>query len=165
MIHRIRGLVLPVVFAFAFIFCSLSVFVHPAFWWPSGMFAALTLIGIIDLLQPAHALLRNYPILGHLRFLLEDFGPEMRQYFVESNTSGASFNRDQRSLIYQRSKGVKDKKPFGTELNVYADGYAWLEHSLLPAEVVPDAARALRVEVGGPGCDQPYSASVFNISA
>lgn len=165
MIHQIRGLVVPVIFAFAFVFCALSLFVHPAFWWPTVVLAGLLVIGLVDLFQPAHALLRNYPLLGHLRFLLEDFGPEMRQYFVESNTSGTPFNRDQRSLIYQRSKGVNDKKPFGTELNVYEDGYAWLEHSLSPVVPVPDAARALRVEVGGSNCEHPYSASVFNISA
>ncbi len=165
MIHKMRGLVLPVIGGLVLIFVVLSLSVSRSFWWPSCFFGIFLLIGVYDVLQNRHAILKNYPLLGHLRYLLEDIGPEMRQYFVESNISGAPFNRDQRSLIYQRSKGVNDKKPFGTELDVYKPGYTWLAHSLAPVEPMDDAARKMRIEVGSPQCEQPYCASIFNISA
>ena len=96
---------------------------------------------------------------------MESAGPEMHQYFVESNTSGRPFDRDQRSLVYRRSKGQDAVKPFGTEVDVYDYGYGFASHSALPQPVFEDAARALRVPVGGPDCKQPYSASILNISA
>ena len=164
MIHKIRGLALPLVGLIAICFISLS-FLNNAFLWLAVVFSLITLIGLYDITQTHHAILRNYPILGHLRFLLEDIGPEMRQYFVESNTSGTPFNRDQRSLIYQRSKDVNDKKPFGTELNLYEPGYTWLAHSLAPTEPMQNASQTMRITVGGNQCNQPYSASIFNISA
>jgi glutamate synthase domain-containing protein 2 len=104
-------------------------------------------------------------VLGHLRFLLEGAGPELHQYFVESNTSGRPFDRDLRTLIYERSKNIDGVKPFGTELDVYAQGYGYISHSIAPKPIVEDASRKLRVDVGGPQCKHPYSASVINISA
>lgn len=136
----------------------------PALWWGLVLLGPLALLGTRDVLQTKRSLLRTYPIVGHLRFLLEDTGPELRQYIVASNTEGRPFNRDQRSLIYQRSKDVSDKKPFGTELDLYVENYAWIAHSIAPVAVDEDAARTFRVQVGGPHCTQPYSASVFNIS-
>ncbi|MHC4955491.1 MAG: FMN-binding glutamate synthase family protein [Planctomycetota bacterium] len=135
--------------------------------WVWGLCATLPLaiIGAIDQIQTRHSLLRNYPILGHLRFLIEGTGAELRQYIVESNTEGRPFNRDMRSLIYQRSKNVSDKKPFGTELDVYESGYGWLTHAVVPKAVAPDPATSFRVDVGAPGTAKPYSCSVYNISA
>jgi len=135
--------------------------------WVYGLFLTvpLVLLGTYDHFQTRHSLLRNYPIVGHLRFLIEGTGAELRQYIVESNTEGRPFNRDMRSLIYQRSKNVSDKKPFGTELDVYESGYGWLAHSIAPRAVPEDAGKSFRVEVGGPSTTKPYSASLYNISA
>jgi glutamate synthase domain-containing protein 2 len=125
----------------------------------------LAALGVWDLFQPKHSLLRNYPLLGHFRFVIEDLGPELHQYLVESNTDGRPFDRDTRSLIYQRSKGEADKKPFGTERDVYGNGYTWLAHSISPRPMPADPVAALRITVGGPDCTQPYSLSVLNVSA
>jgi glutamate synthase domain-containing protein 2 len=129
---------------------------------PILIFGGLTLIGIRDLLQKTHAVLRNYPISAHLRFLLEEIRPEMRQYFFESEKDGMPFSRDTRAVIYQRAKMVLDKRPFGTQENVYAEGYEWMNHSISPR---PLTNPEFRIDIGGPDCTQPYSASVFNISA
>jgi glutamate synthase domain-containing protein 2 len=126
------------------------------------IFGALSLLGLRDLVQTSHAVLRNYPISAHLRFLLEEMRPEMRQYFFESETDGLPFSRNQRAVVYQRAKMQLDKRPFGTQLDVSAQGYEWLRHSIAPAEI---AETPFRVLVGGPGCAQPYAASIFNISA
>jgi glutamate synthase domain-containing protein 2 len=125
-------------------------------------FAGLTALGTLDLLQTKHAVLRNYPISAHLRFLLEEIRPEMRQYFFEDEKHGLPFSRDKRAVVYQRAKMVLDKRPFGTQYDVYADGFEWLQHSVAPR---PPARAAFRVTIGGPDCSKPYSASVFNISA
>lgn len=129
---------------------------------PLILFGALTVLGIRDLTQTRHAVLRNYPISAHLRFLLESIRPEMRQYFFESEKDGTPFSRDQRALVYQRSKIDLDKRPFGTQYNVYQEGYEWVNHSMSPKPVTTEK---FRVIVGGPDCTKPYSASVFNISA
>jgi glutamate synthase domain-containing protein 2 len=131
----------------------------------------LLALGIFDLRQSKHAILRNYPVLGHLRFLFEFIRPEMRQYFIESDSEATPFSRAQRSLVYQRAKGAPDSRPFGTHLDVGAQGYEWVNHSMLPTKL---ASHDFRIWIGGtPGqtaesvqpCTQPYSASVFNISA
>src|ERR1039458_4846586 len=129
---------------------------------PMLVFGALTLLGIRDLMQKSHAVLRNYPIAAHLRFLLEEIRPEMRQYFFESEKDGMPFSRDTRAVIYQRAKMVLDKRPFGTQEDVYREGYEWMHHSVAPK---PHADEKFRVSIGGPDCNRPYSASVFNISA
>lgn len=118
------------------------------------------LIGIYDLVQTKHAILRNYPIAAHLRFILEAVRPEMRQYFFEDEKFGTPFSRDKRSIVYQRAKRQLDKRPFGTNYDVYSEGYEWLNHSLAPNTVSVDH---FRVSVGD--CAKPYSASLFNISA
>jgi glutamate synthase domain-containing protein 2 len=164
MIHSIRGYVLPALAALS-LALALGGLSLPALWLGLWISVPLVLLGIYDLLQPSHNVLRNYPVLGHLRFLLEDFGPELRQYFVENNTGGAPFNRDQRSLFYQRAKDVIDKKPFGTELNLYAMGYTWIKHSMRPKTPVENPSQSLRVDVGTDACERPYSASILNISA
>jgi len=129
---------------------------------PILIFGGLTLLGIHDLVQKDHAVLRNYPISAHLRFLLEEIRPEMRQYFFESEKDGMPFSRDTRAVVYQRAKMVLDKRPFGTQENVYSDGYEWMQHSIAPK---PRATEKFRITIGGPECTKPYSASVFNISA
>ena len=114
-----------------------------------------------DTRQTRHSVLRNYPVIGHLRFLLEFIRPEMRQYFIEGDNEAAPFSRQQRSLVYQRAKGDSDKRPFGTQMNVSSVGYEWINHSLLPSVV---EGHDFRVLIGA-GRAQPYSASIFNISA
>jgi glutamate synthase domain-containing protein 2 len=125
--------------------------------------AALSLLGLRDLVQTSHSVLRNYPIAAHIRFLLEDIRPELRQYFFESEKDGLPFSRDERSIVYQRAKLQLDKRPFGTQFDVYAQGYEWLRHSMAPKPM--DNPQHFRVTVGGPDCAKPYSISVFNISA
>ncbi|MEA2888860.1 MAG: hypothetical protein QOD11_3220, partial [Bradyrhizobium sp.] len=129
---------------------------------PILIFGGLSLLGFRDLLQDNHAVLRNYPISAHIRFLLEEIRPEMRQYFFESEKDGMPFSRDTRSLVYQRAKMVLDKRPFGTQENIYLEGYEWMHHSMAPR---PHASEKFRITIGGPDCAKPYSASVFNISA
>jgi len=122
----------------------------------------LALLGVYDLLQRRHAVLRNYPILGHLRFILEDIRPEIRQYFFEDEKSGMPFPRDKRAVVYQRAKHQLDKRPFGTHQNVYESQFEWLHHSIAPR---PVATRGFRLMIGGPQCSKPYDASILNISA
>ena len=124
-------------------------------------FGALVGLGIFDLRQTKRSLLRNYPVIGHLRFMLEYVRPEIRQYFIESDSEASPFSRAQRSLVYQRAKGESDKQPFGTQLSVYAEGYEWINHSMAPSVV---ASHEFRITIGA-NTAQPYSASVFNISA
>ncbi|MCR6496430.1 FMN-binding glutamate synthase family protein [Thermomonas sp. S9] len=134
---------------------------HPHAWWGVAVFGLPSALGTWDLLQRKSTLRRNYPLLAHLRYGLETIGPEMRQYFIQSDTEQAPFSREQRALVYQRAKHVSDVRPFGSLQDVYGIDYEWINHSLAPVEVMdPD----FRVLIGA-GCAQPYSASVFNISA
>jgi glutamate synthase domain-containing protein 2 len=125
------------------------------------LFAFLVGVGIYDLLQTKRSILRNYPIIGHIRFMLEFVRPEIRQYFIESDNESAPFSRAQRSLVYQRAKGDPDKRPFGTQLDVHAEGYEWINHSIAPTKL---ESHDFRITIGADTA-QPYSASVFNISA
>jgi glutamate synthase domain-containing protein 2 len=135
---------------------------HPAIAIAFWIFAFLSIVGIYNILQTHHSILRNYPVIGLMRFFLESTRKEMRQYFVESDTDGTPFNRNKRSIVYQRAKRQLDKRPFGTILDVYQPGFEWLAHSLSPKHPDPST---FRITIGGPDCLQPYSASVFNISA
>jgi glutamate synthase domain-containing protein 2 len=137
--------------------------------WNLGLLAAaaclfLALLGLRDALQRKHAILRNYPVIGHLRFLLEFIRPEIRQYFIEADGEATPFSRQQRSLVYQRAKGEADKQPFGTQLDVQAAGYEWINHSIAPTAIASHDFRVV-IGAGGSSCTQPYSASIFNISA
>lgn len=124
----------------------------------------ITLIGVYDMLQTRHSLLRNFPVVGHMRWVMEWVRPFLRQYFFESETDGAPINRMFRSVIYQRAKGALDTLPYGTKMDTQAVGYEWISHSI--AAIHHDASKPEpRVVVGGPDCKQPYAASVFNISA
>ncbi|MES3014810.1 MAG: FMN-binding glutamate synthase family protein, partial [Pseudomonadota bacterium] len=118
-------------------------------------------LGFRDTHQTRHSVLRNYPVIGHFRFLLEFIRPEMRQYFIEGDNEAAPFSRQQRSLVYQRAKGDVDKRPFGTQMDVGAVGYEWINHSLQPTEI---KGHDFRVTIGATRA-QPYNASIFNISA
>lgn len=131
--------------------------------WSLVLVGPLVLIGIADMLQRKHAIKRNFPLLGHGRYMLEKIRPEIMQYFVETDTEGRPINRVYRSMIYQRSKNVNDTVPFGTQMDVYEVGYEWMDHSMYASNHA-DIGEP-RVMVGGPDCKQPYSASVLNISA
>ncbi|MGH8172085.1 MAG: FMN-binding glutamate synthase family protein [Rhodanobacteraceae bacterium] len=130
--------------------------------WIAVACAALTAVGVVDLLQRRSALRRNYPILVHIRYFFERVRPMLRQYVVESDNEEVPFSHVQRAIVHQRSKNALDVRPFGTELDVYAERYEWLNHSIAPSRI---ESHDFRVPVGGPECTQPYSASVFNISA
>jgi len=129
---------------------------------PLALFGFFALLGLRDLTQTRHAILRNYPIAAHLRFILENIRPEMRQYFFEGEKDGTPFPRDKRAIVYQRAKKALDKRPFGTQYDVYASDYEWLHHSVAPRAVAKDG---FRVTIGGADCAKPYDASIFNISA
>ena len=135
---------------------------HWGWWWAVAICAALSIVGVWDLLQRRSTLRRNYPILAHLRYFLESIGPEIRQYFIEEDDQANPYSRAQRSIVYQRAKAALDKRPFGTQLDVYAPDYEWVNHSIVPSEI---GSHDFRVRIGGEHCSQPYSASVFNISA
>ena len=126
------------------------------------VFGALAVLGVWDIRQTKSSVLRNYPVIGHLRFMLEKIRPEIRQYFLESDTEATPFSRSQRSLAYARAKGETDKRPFGSQVDMNAEGHEWLNHSLQPSTL---ATHDFRVLIGGDACTQPYDASVFNISA
>lgn len=143
----------------------LGIFVAPWLFWFLVLFAPLALLGLYDVIQKKHSITRNFPILGHFRFLLEGIAPELHQYFVESDEDGRPFDRDTRSLIYRRAKSIRDTKPFGTEKDVNADGYTYLAHSITTKPVPEDPVAAMRIDIGGPDCAKPYNASIVNISA
>jgi len=136
--------------------------VSPWWWIAAGVLLALTGLGVWDLVQTRHSVLRNYPLLGHLRFLLESLRPEVQQYFVERNYDGRPYDRAVRSIVYQRAKGVEAEEPFGTERDVYADGHEFLLPSMRPVQV-PEKPPTARV--GGPDCTQPYEMALLNVSA
>lgn len=141
---------------------GLCQYYYPPFGWSWLILAPILLVGWYDMLQKDHSILRNFPVLGHFRFLFELIRPEIYQYFVESDTDGVPFDRDTRSLVYQRAKDVRDTVPFGTKEDVYEVGYEWVNHSMAPVHNAPED---MRVTIGGPDCTQPYSASLLNISA
>lgn len=151
----------------------LSVVFVGVFWWLAvnestyfyigvAICGAGALLGTYDLIQTKHAILRNYPLQAHLRFLAEEIRPELMQYFIEQDTDGRPYDRNHRSIVYQRSKNALDERPFGTQLDVYKEEYEWLLQSIAPK---PKCTEQFRVDVGGSECKKPYSASVLNISA
>jgi glutamate synthase domain-containing protein 2 len=143
------------------IICTGMAVLHPLWWWPAVLFLALTLVGAADYAQTQQAIRRNYPVLAHFRFFFEFIRPEIRQYFIEADTDELPFSRAQRAIVYQRAKGVSDKRPFGTQIDVYAPNYEWVNHSIAPTDI---ASHDFRITIGAT-CEKPYSASVFNISA
>jgi glutamate synthase domain-containing protein 2 len=129
---------------------------------PALILGALTALGCLDYFQTKQAIRRNYPILAHFRFFFETIRPEIRQYFLESDTEVIPFSRAQRSLVYQRAKDVVDVKPFGTLTDVYEEHYEWINHSV---NVIPMKDHDFRVMIGESQCAKPYSLSLYNISA
>ncbi|HLW58009.1 MAG TPA: FMN-binding glutamate synthase family protein [Bacteriovoracaceae bacterium] len=137
------------------------------FLWKPGLYnliltAPFFLLGFRDIAQKRHAIKANFPVFGHLRYIFESIRPEINQYFIESNTDGRPFSREQRSVVYQRAKKVLDTVAFGTQHNLYEQGYEFINHSMYPTHV---STKDLRTMVGSDLCKQPYSLSVLNISA
>jgi glutamate synthase domain-containing protein 2 len=140
-----------------------------AYFWMNALFAFLLVapviyLGVTDIVQKQQSIRRNFPLLGRLRYVFEDFRPKIQQYFVESDTDGSPINRNDRSVIYQRAKKQIDTTPFGTQLNVYAEGYEWMSHSIVPLDF-HTIEHHPRVLIGNKDCKQPYKASILNISA
>lgn len=153
------------VFAICIVFTLATLpLIHHQWLWPFTLTTGLLiLIGLFDLLQKRHAVRRNYPILGNIRYLVETIRPEIRQYLLEADSDALPFSRAQRSLVYSRAKNQVSDKPFGTLIDVYASGFEFIGHSMRPAPLADPAS--FRITIGGPQCSQPYSASIFNISA
>lgn len=142
----------------------LSIFIHPAFYSILALAIPLISVGIYDMAQKKHAIMRNFPLLGRSRYILEWFRPKIYQYFVEPDHDGRPFSRINRSLVYSRAKKETSTTPFGTQLNVYDESYEWMNHSISaidPHKMNFDP----RVTIGGPDCKKPYSASLFNVAA
>lgn len=156
-----RYMIWRIVILSAAIFAALGAYRNPAFYWPLVALGPLALVGLYDVLQPSHAVLRNYPIIGHIRFMLEAIRPELRQYLIEDERDPVPFSREQRALVYQRAKNVLDKQPFGTVRDVNAAGFGFISHSIRPLELKDSD---FRVTIGGPDCSRPYQASLLNIS-
>jgi glutamate synthase domain-containing protein 2 len=140
-----------------------------AYFWIDVLFlflivGPLIFMGVQDVMQNKQSIRKNFPVLGRLRYVFEDLRPKIQQYFVESDTDGAPINRNERSVIYQRAKKQTDTIPFGTQLNVYAEGYEWMTHSIVPKDF-HKMDHHPRVMMGGKDCKQPYSMSVLNVSA
>jgi len=134
----------------------------PAAWYGMLLVGPIVLLGLVDMLQTKQSIRRNFPVIGHARYLFEEIRPEIQQYFIENNIEGRPFSREERSLIYQRAKGAVDSLPFGTQRDVYETGYEWINHSMAPVE--PEDHEP-RVVFGEGRCAKPYSASIFNVSA
>ena len=141
-----------------------SLFINSYFWWIFILLGPLVLLGFYDMTQKKSAIVRNFPLVGRTRFAAEWMRPKVYQYFVEPDHEGRPINRIFRNIIYQRAKQVTDTTPFGTQLDLYAEGYEWMNHSIAPID--PHTLNQdPRVEIGGPECKQPYSCSLFNVSA
>lgn len=132
-------------------------------YWAYCVVLPVLFLGLRDILQRKQAIRRNYPIIGKLRYLFEAIRPEINQYFVESDLDGRPFNREHRANVYQRAKKELNTRPFGTKLDVYKEGYEWVNHSISPSQL--HHSEPPRVLIGEGRCSQPYSASLFNVSA
>ena len=146
------------------IFFALGYLLNATLLWGLLFSFPLLLLGIYDSIQARHALMRNFPIIGRFRWLMESVRPFVQQYFIESDTSGAPISRMFRSIVYQRAKNNRDTIPFGTQVDTYQSGYEWIGHSIGALDV-EDIDSHPRIEIGGKDCKQPYSASILNISA
>lgn len=156
-----RFFVFQAVVGLALAAAALAIWSDPR--WAAVLIALIPLlaVGAHDVLQTRHAILRNYPIIGHIRFILEAIRPELRQYLIEDERDPVPYSREHRALIYRRAKNVLDAQPFGTVKDVDAVGYGWISHSIRPRTI---SGHDFRVRIGGAGCALPYDASVFNIS-
>lgn len=130
--------------------------------WAFVLIGPLYMLGIYDIFQKESNILRNYPVWGHWRYFLLKIRPEIQSYFIETDTSGRPFSREMRELVYARANKTLDVLPFGTQQNVQAVGYEWVNHSISPKK--PTFESSTRVSIGGPQCQQPYSASRLAVS-
>jgi len=140
-----------------------------SYYWPPVLWFFLLIVplifmGIVDMIQTKHAIRRNFPVIGRMRYFLESIRPEIMQYFVETDTEGRPINRIFRTLVYQRSKKENDTTPFGTQMDVYKSGYEWMDHSMYVQNTY-DKHETPRVKIGGNNCKKPYDACLLNISA
>lgn len=149
---------------FSLVLLGLLSLLWPPVAWCLLLVLPLIALGIADMCQRRHTLLRNFPLIGHLRWVMESLRPFLRQYFFESETDGTPVNRMFRSVIYQRAKGSNDSTPYGTKLDTQRVGYEWIGHSLAARHYNSKQAQP-RISIGGPRCSQPYLASIFNVSA
>jgi glutamate synthase domain-containing protein 2 len=143
---------------------SIALFVWPPMAWAFVLLLPLIILGCYDMIQTRHAIMRNFPVIGRGRYIMEESRPKMYQYFIESDTSGAPVNRINRSIVYQRAKRELDTTPLGTQMDVYQVGYEWLNHSIA-ARTVHLGDFDPRIVVGDSFCHQPYSSSLLNVSA
>ncbi len=143
---------------------ALAWFWWTGFWYILAAFAIPVVIGCYDMVQTKHSLMRNFPFLGRMRWLMESLRPKLYQYFIESDLDGRPINRLDRSTIYQRAKQETDTMPFGTQLDVYAEGYEWMSHSIAPKDF-HRLNHHPKIKVGNAACRQPYDLSVLNVSA
>ena len=144
---------------------ALATYYYPQIKWLFVFTLPIYLLGIYEMFQKKRTIMRNYPLFGRMRYVMEDLRPKIYQYFVESDTDGTPISRIYRSLVYQRTKNQISTTPFGTQLDVYAPGYEWVNHSMNPLPLDEVTEENLRVTVGGPTCAKPYSLSILNISA
>ena len=156
-----RKQLLTIALAFLTVSLAFNYFLNVAYF-ATGIIVILILIGFYNANQQKHAILRNYPVLGYFRYAFETISPEIQQYFIERNTDGKPFSRNQRSLAYQRAKNLSATTPFGTQLDINTADYEGIKHSMFPTKVNEELPRVL---VGGQDCRQPYSASLLNVSA
>ncbi|WP_428353927.1 FMN-binding glutamate synthase family protein [Methyloprofundus sp.] len=146
------------------ILSTILTWLWPPAGWLLALVAGIVMLGLYDIFQTRHTILRNYPLWGHWRWIMEWLRPMIYQYFIESDTNGVPVNRMFRSVVYQRAKGVLDTVPLGTKMDTYRSGYEWMDHSLTALDA-KDLELDPRIIIGGPDCKQPYSASILNISA
>jgi len=158
----VRGSILLLLLAGNGAAAAAGVMVSAAYFWWLVLTLPLLLLALRDVGQKEHAIIRNYPVIGHLRYLLESIRPELRQYFFESDLDGKPFNRRQRSIVYQRAKNEKQTVAFGMQANPSTPGYEWVAHTVYPVQL---AEKDLRVWIGSDQCLQPYHASIYNIGA
>lgn len=143
---------------------AISWFVWQPFVWALVILVPLILLGISDMVQPSHAIMRNFPVLGRGRYFMEMLRPGIRQYFIESDTDATPISRMHRNVVYQRSKKVNDTVPFGTQVDLYSEGYEWMNHSIA-AFNAKEIDQDPRITIGNKDCKNPYSCSIFNVSA
>ena len=152
-----------IAFVFAGLFATLAAAIGGWGWFLLVAIAAMiAVVAVFDLKQTEHAILRNYPVIGHLRFLMESIRPELQQYFIERNFDGTPFDRNTRTSVYERAKDIKAQHPFGTERDLDEIGYEYLVHSTAPK---PKMTNRPRIRIGGPHCTQPYDISLLNVSS
>ncbi len=156
-------LLIPVTMVLLAAAATLAALSWSIWWWLLAVpLILLAVLASYDVCQRRHSVLRNYPVFGHLRYLLEKLRPELQQYFIERNYDGRPFDRDVRSVIYERAKGIHGEQAFGTEREVNEVGYEWVLHTCAPGE---PAKEQPRVRVGGPDCAKPYDMALLNVSA